>query len=89
MTTKERILHELDQLDEEELEILYQLIEQFLTARQRETSEPGFLERLAKIQIDGPVDFASEHFWLAASQPTLESIWDNEADDVYSELLQA
>jgi hypothetical protein len=58
MTTKERILHELDQLDEEELEILYQLIEQFLTARQQEITEPSFLERLAKIQIDGPVDFA-------------------------------
>jgi hypothetical protein len=58
MTTKERILHELDQLDEEELEILYQLIEQLLTARQQEITEPGFLERLAEIQIDGPVDFA-------------------------------
>jgi hypothetical protein len=58
MTTKERILYELDRLDEEELEIFYGLVEQFLQARRQEASQPGFLERLATIQIDGPADFA-------------------------------
>jgi hypothetical protein len=58
MTTKDRILHELDRLDEEELEIFYRLIEKFLQARRQEASQPGFLERLATIQINGPVDFA-------------------------------
>ncbi len=58
MTTKERILHELDRLDDQELESFYRLVEQFLEARQQKTNQPGFLERLAKIQIDGPVDFS-------------------------------
>ncbi|MEL6441716.1 MAG: hypothetical protein AAFQ80_20990 [Cyanobacteria bacterium J06621_8] len=26
-------------------------------------------------------------FWLQASQPSLDAIWDNEEDDVYAELL--
>ena len=27
-------------------------------------------------------------FWLAASEESLNSIWDNEEDDIYAELLQ-
>jgi predicted DNA-binding antitoxin AbrB/MazE fold protein len=26
-------------------------------------------------------------FWLKASQPTLDKIWDNDEDDVYAELV--
>jgi hypothetical protein len=58
MTTKERILYELDRLDDQELEIFYRLVEQFLEARQQKTNQPGFLERLSEIEIDGPVDFS-------------------------------
>ena len=28
-------------------------------------------------------------FWYAASSPSLDAIWDNEADGVYAELLEA
>ncbi len=31
---------------------------------------------------------SDEQFWTAASQSTLETIWDNEEDDVYAELLK-
>ena len=27
-------------------------------------------------------------FWLAASESSLDSVWDNEEDDVYAELLE-
>lgn len=27
-------------------------------------------------------------FWLAASQPSVDSVWNNEEDDVYAELLK-
>ena len=42
--------------------------------------------------VDGPEDFAAEHgseraAWLAQSERRLREVWDNEADDVYNELL--
>ncbi|HEX8632944.1 MAG TPA: hypothetical protein VF703_02190 [Pyrinomonadaceae bacterium] len=27
-------------------------------------------------------------FWLAAGQPSIDAVWDNEEDDVYAELLK-
>lgn len=65
MTTKELLLKELDQLDEEELKALFALIQQFLEQR---SADPGvgFLERLSEIRIDGPEDF-SENFDLYLS----------------------
>jgi hypothetical protein len=27
-------------------------------------------------------------FWLRASEPSLESVWDNEQDDIYEQLLE-
>jgi predicted DNA-binding antitoxin AbrB/MazE fold protein len=29
-----------------------------------------------------------DNFWLSASEPSLEAIWDNPEDDVYGELLE-
>lgn len=58
MTTKEKILQELDNLNEEELEALYQLVQQFLQTWQEKAAQPSLLERLSQIQIDGPEDFA-------------------------------
>jgi hypothetical protein len=29
-----------------------------------------------------------DNFWLYASEPSLEAIWDNPEDDVYGELLE-
>lgn len=29
-----------------------------------------------------------DDFWLAASQPALNAVWDNPEDDVYAELLE-
>ncbi len=42
--------------------------------------------------VEGPEDFAAEHgperaVWLAQSERRLREVWDNEADDVYNELL--
>lgn len=30
-----------------------------------------------------------DEFWLQASQPSLDSVWNNVEDDVYAQLLQA
>jgi hypothetical protein len=58
MSTKEKILHELDNLDEEELDALYELVQQFLETQRAKTTSSPFLEQLSRIQIDGPEDFA-------------------------------
>ncbi len=65
MTTKELLLKEIEQLDEEELEPLFALIHQFLERRGADPAV-GFLERLSEIRIDGPEDF-SENFDLYLS----------------------
>lgn len=31
----------------------------------------------------------SDDFWLKASEPSLNAIWDNPEDDIYAELLEA
>jgi len=30
----------------------------------------------------------SDDFWLQASEPSLDAIWDNSEDDIYGELLE-
>ncbi len=58
MTTKERILTELDTLNEAQLEALYAVIQQFLQAESAQEPD-SLLTRLSRIQIDGPEDFAT------------------------------
>ncbi len=65
MTTKDLLLKEIEQLDEEELGVLFALVQQFLEQRSADQTV-GFLERLSEIQIDGPEDF-SENFDLYLS----------------------
>ena len=31
---------------------------------------------------------ACDDFWLKASEPSLDAIWDNSEDDIYGELLE-
>lgn len=57
MTTKERLLKEIEQLDDTELEALFAVVRQFL-AQLPGDDEGNFLEKLGSIQIDGPVDFS-------------------------------
>lgn len=44
------------------------------------------LEEGAKVLVT-LVDRLDQEFWLAASEESLDQIWDNEEDDVYAELL--
>lgn len=65
MTTKELLLREIEQLNEEELDALFALVREFLEQKDNE-GDVGFLERLSEITIDGPEDFA-ENFELYLS----------------------
>jgi hypothetical protein len=58
MTTKEKILLKLDNLNEEELEAFHELVTEFLQMRPKAAEQPNLLERLSRITIDGPEDFA-------------------------------
>jgi hypothetical protein len=60
MTTKELLLREIEQLDEEELEALLVFIRESLEQKGNDQNI-GFLERLSEIAIDGPQDFAENH----------------------------
>jgi hypothetical protein len=60
MTTKELLLREIEQLNEDELEALFALVQEFLG--QKDNSENvGILERLSEITIDGPEDFSENY----------------------------
>lgn len=53
-----------------------------------------------KIELLEPVDFPqgadllvtlledNDQFWVQASQPALDQVWDNDEDEVYAQLLQ-
>ena len=43
-----------------------------------------------KCNVEGPVDDFSDRdeFWLRASEPSLDAIWNNPDDDVYAALLE-
>lgn len=58
MSTKELLVSQIDTLNQDELEELYAFVQQFLATREQEKRRPGFLERLGRVQIEGPEDFA-------------------------------
>ena len=58
MTTKERLLAKLENLEEEDLVILFSVIETILQKKNTFELEPHFLDRIQHIQIDGPTDYA-------------------------------
>jgi hypothetical protein len=60
--TKELIKEEIDRVDEERLDELYELVRRFTrgkTSKERST----LMDRLSEIEIDAPEDFAT-HFDL-------------------------
>ena len=71
MTTKERLIYEIEQLDENELEALFALVRQFLV--ERPADDGAFLERLSEVQIDGPVDFAENFDLYLAGEKSIDA----------------
>jgi len=58
MTAKELIYAEIERVDEEKLDELYKVIKQWTQAQQL-VSKPSLMEKLKRIQIDAPEDFAA------------------------------
>jgi hypothetical protein len=63
--------------------------------RIRAVVNKGRIETLEKLNVpDGTEVLVTilsngDDFWLNASEPSLNAIWDNPEDDVYAELLRA
>jgi len=50
---------------------------------------PDGTRALITLLTDGETEAeGSDQFWLAASQSSLDAIWDNTEDDAYAELLE-
>ncbi|MEM6784487.1 MAG: hypothetical protein AAF624_12220 [Bacteroidota bacterium] len=56
MSTRDQIVAELDRMSEQELEMVLASIRHLLNTS---SEQEGLLERLQRIRIDGPPDFAS------------------------------
>ena len=72
MTTKELLLQEIDQLDEDELEVLFALIRQFLEQKD-EMPAGDLLVQLGEIVIDGPEDFAENHDLYLSGEKSIDA----------------
>jgi hypothetical protein len=57
--TKEFIKAEIDRVDEDRLDELYNLVRRF-TQQKNGQEKPTLMDRLMEIEIDGPEDFASQ-----------------------------
>ncbi|MEM8557013.1 MAG: hypothetical protein AAGG50_04145 [Bacteroidota bacterium] len=66
MSTRDRIVAELDRMSEEELEVVLVSIRRILKTP---TESDGLFERLKHVRIDGPPDFASHADDYVAQPP--------------------
>ena len=58
MSTKELIEAEMEHLDEEQLDQLYQVVRE-LSASKKLASSPSLMKKLKQVKIEGPEDFAT------------------------------
>lgn len=72
MSTKELLLQEIEQLDEEELNALFALVRQFLEQKD-EMPADDLLVQLGEIMIDGPEDFAENHDLYLSGEKSIDS----------------
>lgn len=72
MSTKELLLREIEQLNEEELEALFALVQEFLEQKDGGPAE-DFLIQLGEIRIDGPEDFAENHDLYLTGEKSIDA----------------
>ncbi|MBF0548661.1 MAG: hypothetical protein HQM08_29800 [Candidatus Riflebacteria bacterium] len=60
MTTKQLVLRALDQLEETDLEKLYEIIKTLVKGK-KSTKKTSLLKSLSQIKIEAPSDFAENH----------------------------
>jgi len=58
MSTKELIKAEIEKLDEEKLEELYDAIKKLTASNKPASEKPSFMAKLKRVKIDAPEDFS-------------------------------
>jgi len=59
MTLKELIYAEINKIEEDNLDELYQFVKQLANAKSAAKPKTGILNKLKRIKIQAPVDFAA------------------------------
>ena len=71
MNTKELIESELQTMDESQLVALYPIVKQ-MAKEKPSTQEPSLMEKLRRIKIDAPADFATNLDLYASGEKRVE-----------------
>ena len=71
MSTKELIESELQTMDESQLTALYPIVKQ-MAKKKSSAQEPSLMEKLRRITIDAPEDFATNLNLYASGEKSVE-----------------
>ena len=67
MTIKELVEAEIEQLEEDQLDELYQLIRTLVQSK-KPAAKPSLMSKLQQVKIDAPADFAANFDFYASGE---------------------
>ena len=74
MTLKELIYAEINKVEEDNLDELYEFVKQFANAKSTAKPKTGILSKLKRIKIQAPVDFATNIDQYMSGEKNLDNI---------------
>ena len=74
MTLKELIYAEINKIEEDNLDELYEFVKQFANAKSIARPKTGILNKLKRIKIQAPVDFATNIDQYMSGEKNLDNI---------------
>ena len=74
MTIKELIYAEISKIEEDNLDELYEFVKQFANAKSIAKPKTGILNKLKRIKIQAPVDFAANIDLYMSGEKNLDNI---------------
>lgn len=73
MTLKELIYAEINKIEENNLDELYEFVKQFASTKSKTKIKSGVLSKLKRIKIQAPVDFAADIDLYMSGEKTLDN----------------
>jgi len=74
MTLKELIYAEINKVEEDNLDELYEFVKKFANAKSTAKPKTGILSKLKRIKIQAPVDFATNIDQYMSGEKNLDNI---------------
>jgi len=74
MTLKELIYAEINKVEEDNLDELYEFVKQFANTKSTAKPKTGILNKLKRIKIQAPVDFATNIDQYMSGEKNLDNI---------------